>query len=67
MEGLWEKSKIDVYFETGVADEYIRQGFNNLVNDASGEQVNTFIETLGELHELPAAYAIVTDSHRYNA
>lgn len=67
MEGLWEKSKIDIYFDSGEPDEYVRQGFNNLVDDTSGEQINTFVQTMNSLHELPAAYAIVTESHRYDA
>lgn len=66
MEGLWEKSKVDIYFEDGEQDRYVRQGFNNLTDEVSGEQVNAFVQTLNSLHELPAAYAIVTESHRYD-
>lgn len=62
---VWEKSKIDVYFEEEGQEQLVRQGFNNLVNDANEEQVGSFVETINSLHELPVAHAIVTDSHRY--
>lgn len=67
MERLWEKSKIDIYFEDAEQDGYVRQGYNNLIDEVSAEQVNQFVQTLGTLHELPAAYAVVTESHRYDA
>lgn len=65
MLNLWEKSQIAIYFEDEEAEGHVRQGFNNLIGDATDEQIGQFIQSVDLLHELPADYAIVTNSHRY--
>lgn len=62
---LWEKSKVDVLFEDEANEKLVRQGFNNLIGDVSDEELGAFIDSINSLHELPAAYAIVSDSYRY--
>lgn len=65
MLNLWEKSKIDVYFEDEEVEGFVRQGFSHLVKDATEEEIGAFIQAIHSLHELPVAHAIVTDSNRY--
>lgn len=61
----WDKSKIDVYFEDEEQETFIRQGFNNLVRDIGAEEVETFVNALNALHELPVAHAVVQESYLY--
>lgn len=65
MFNLWEKSKIDLYFEDEETEGFVRQGFNHLVKDATEEEIGEFMQAMNSLHELPVAHAIVTESHRY--
>ncbi len=62
---LWEKSKVDVFFEDEANEKLVRQGFNNLIGDVSDEELGAFINSINSLHELPAAHAIVSESYRY--
>lgn len=62
---LWEKSKVDILFEDEANEKVVRQGFNNLINDVSDEELGAFIDSINSLHELPAVYAVVSDSYRY--
>lgn len=61
----WEKSKIDIYFDDVENEQFIRQGFSNLINEVEEADVQAFVEAIGSLHELDTAHAVVTDSHRY--
>lgn len=61
----WEKSKVDVYFEDEANDGFLRQGFNNLVNEITEEELGAFAGALNSLHELPVSYALVSESYRY--
>ena len=65
MLNVWEKSKIDLYFEDEEQERLVRQGFGHLVKDATEEEVTMFIQMIHSLHEIPVIHAIVTDSHRY--
>lgn len=65
MLNVWEKSKIDLYFEDENQEELVRQGFNNLIKGTTEEEVSMFVQMINSLHELPVIHAIVTDSHRY--
>lgn len=62
---LWEKSKVDVFFEDEANEKLVRQGFNNLVDNVSAEDLGLFIDSINSLHELPTAHAIVSNSYRY--
>ncbi len=62
---LWEKSKVDVFFEDEANEKLVRQGFNNLVDNVSAEDLGSFIDSINSLHELPTAHAIVSNSYRY--
>lgn len=64
---VWEDSKLNVYFEDAEGEKLVRQSFSNLVEGVTGEEINQFVQAVDSLHELPTAYAIVTDSHRYIA
>ena len=61
----WDKSKIDVYFLDAANETFVRQGFNNLVDEVTGEQLGAFTEALESLHALPVGYAVVSESYRY--
>lgn len=65
MLNVWEKSKIDLYFEDEDQERLVRQGFNHLVKGVTEEEVAMFIQMIHSLHELPVIHAIVTDSQRY--
>lgn len=65
MAKVWEKSKIDIYFDDLEQEKLVRQGFNNLVDGTSEEDIASFVQTMNSLHELPAAHAIVSESYRY--
>lgn len=62
---VWEKSKVDLYFEDIENEQLVRQGFNNLIDGVSEEEVGAFVASINSLHELPAVHAIVSDSYRY--
>lgn len=62
---VWEKSKVDLYFEDVENEKLVRQGFNNLKNEATEEEIGSLVGAIDSLHELPAVHAIVSDSHRY--
>lgn len=62
---IWDKSKIDVYFEDELEDKFVRQGFNNLVEDAGENEISEFLQAIHSLNELPVAHAIVQESYRY--
>lgn len=62
---VWEKSKVDLYFEDIENEQLVRQGFNNLIDGVSEEEVGAFVDSINSLHELPAVHAIVSDSYRY--
>lgn len=64
---VWEDSKVAVYFEDIENETLVRQGFNNLISDVTEEDMKNFVETIGSLHELPTAHAVVTESYRYLA
>lgn len=63
----WEKSKVDVYFEDEANDGFVRQGFNNLIGEVTGEELGAFTDALNALHALPVGYAVVSESYRYEA
>ncbi len=65
MLNVWEKSKIDLYFEDEETEGYVRQGFSHLVQETSSEEIGAFVQAINSLHDLPVAHAIVTESQRY--
>ncbi len=64
---VWENSKVDVYFEDLENETLVRQGFNNLIQGATEEEIGAFVQAVDSLHELPSAHAIVSESYRYIA
>ncbi len=65
MLNVWEKSKMDLYFEDEELDGYVRQGFSHLIEKATPEEIGAFVQAIHSLHDLPVSHAIVTDSQRY--
>lgn len=65
MLNVWEKSKIDLYFENEEVEGYVRQGFSHLIKEATAEEIGAFVQAINSLHDLPVTHAIVTDSQRY--
>lgn len=64
---VWENSKVDIYFEDAENEKLVRQGFNNLVQGVTEEEIGAFVQAVDSLHELPKSHAIVTESYRYIA
>lgn len=64
---LWDKSKIDLYFEDAENNKVLRQGYNNLIDGVTEEEISTFVDSIDTLHELPVVHAIVSESYRYFA
>ncbi len=64
MAKTWEKSKVDVYFDDIENDKIVRQGFNNLVDEAEEGDIQAFVQAIDSLHELDTLHAVVTESHR---
>lgn len=65
MQKVWDKSKVDLYFEDLEEDRLVRRSFNNVIEEPSDEQVTAFTHAVDELSDYPSAHTVLVQEFQY--
>lgn len=63
MAKTWLENKLDIYLEDVENDKTIRKGFNNIVEDASDQQVSDFADAVASLYHFDKSHAVLSQSY----
>ena len=61
----WEQANVELYFNDFENEKEVKQGFSNLKENVTPEQIGSFQDAISTLIDLPATHALVIEKHRY--
>ncbi len=63
MAKTWLENKLDIYLEDVENDKTIRKGFNNIVEEASDQQVSDFSNAVASLYHFDKSHTVLNQSY----